>query len=84
MFILDSVQIETITQEQRVNKNHKNFDKQSMKGVKVNGVYVCKQGLKDSTIVVIIIIREFHGEKTQALILLLGSLNAFLTKQGGF
>lgn len=31
------------------------------------GVCVCKYGLKDSTIVVMVTIREFHGEKTTGI-----------------
>lgn len=45
------------------------------------GVYVCKYGLKDSTIVVMVTIREKKPwRKTTALAMLLGSLNTFLAK----
>lgn len=46
----------------------------------MTGVYVCKYGLKDSIMVVMVIIRELLGEKTQPLAMLLGSLNNFLAK----
>lgn len=44
------------------------------------GFYVCKYGLKHSTTVVMVTIRELHSKKTKALAMLLGSLNTFLAK----
>lgn len=48
------------------------------------GFYVCKYGLKHSTTVVMVTIRELHSKKTKALAMLLGSLNIFLAKENMF